>query len=80
MTKVALKILPRPEVLDSQGRACEQSLARENFASVQVRVGKYIELEFELGEQEALNEAEKMAKWGLYNPLIETFQLEVVRS
>lgn len=78
MTVIALKVLPRQEVLDSQGRAVEKNLARENFSAAKVRVGKYLELQFDLTEEAALDEAKKMAEWGLYNPLIETYQLEVV--
>ena len=78
--KVAVKVLPRPEVLDTQGRAVEGVLKRSGHAIESCRVGKYIIVDVKANEPNlALAEAKKMAEEMLYNPLIETFEVEVLR-
>ncbi len=73
---VGLKILPRKEVLDSQGRAVEQTLKAHGFDLTQCRVGKYIEIEVEaLDKNEAHQKIKAMADFVLYNPLIESYEL-----
>lgn len=77
--KIGVKILPRNEVLDSQGRAVEKTLSQHGKAVEACRVGKYIQLDIEAGTKEqALSKAKEIAEFVLYNPLIETFELEVV--
>lgn len=85
-TKIGVKILPREVLLDTQGRAVEQTLKAGSILTpsankdIHVRVGKYIELEFQLSQPEALKEAETIAKKVLTNPLIEQFSLEVLQG
>lgn len=75
---VAVKVLPRPEVLDTQGRAVEATLKEGGLQLSQCRVGKYIEVKVEAGSKEQASEqVKKMAEYVLYNPLIENFELEV---
>jgi phosphoribosylformylglycinamidine synthase subunit PurS len=77
--KVGVRVLPRPEVLDTQGRAVESTLRTQQFKVEQCRVGRYIEVRVPAQDTEsALQEVRRMAEFVLYNPLIETFQLEVV--
>lgn len=77
--KIGVKILPKNEVLDSQGRAVEQTLKSHGKAVEQCRVGKYVQLEVaESDPNKALSKAREIAEFVLYNPLIETFELEVV--
>lgn len=77
--KVGVKVLPRPEVLDSQGRAVVQTLTEHGRKIDHCRVGKYIELDIEGSDKNAvLKQAKELAEFVLYNPLIETFELEVV--
>lgn len=79
--KIGVKILPKNEVLDTQGRAVEGTLKAHNRAVDQCRVGKYIQLEIgESDEAKALARAREITEFVLYNPLIETFELEVVRA
>ena len=76
--KIGIKIMPREVILDSQGRAVEQSLKANGFQDLSYcRVGKFIEIELKVTtEQQAKIEAEKMLKeGGLYNPLIEKYEL-----
>ena len=75
--KIGVKVLPRNEVLDTQGRAVERTLAHHGKAVASCRVGKYIELDIEAPNREqALQKAREIAEFALCNSLIETFELE----
>lgn len=77
---IGVKILPRAEVLDSQGRAVQAMLGHHGHTVEQCKVGKYVRLDIaETDEAKALQKAKEMAEFVLYNPLIETFELEVVK-
>ena len=79
--KIGVKILPKNEVLDSQGRAVEATLRNHGRGVGQCRVGKYVQLDIdESNEVKALAKAKDIAEFVLYNPLIETFELEVVKA
>ena len=67
--------MPKPEILDPQGKAVLGALPRLGFAGVSdVRQGKRFELEFD-GEvtPDVLAEVEKMAETLLSNPVIENY-------
>ncbi len=71
-----IRVLPRPEVLDVQGRTVLQMLKNHNMPFSGVRVGKIIEL---TAEKDLQNEKEVLAqalKLGLYNPLVEVAVIE----
>lgn len=79
MTKIAVKIQLKKEVLDTRGRTLLKLMQRENFSVQECRYGKYIELCLEEKDPEkALQQAEQIAKNILHNNLIETFDLEVL--
>ena len=79
--RIGVKILPKNEVLDTQGRAVESTLKTHGQAVDQVRVGKYVQLEIEeRDEAKALARAKEIAEFVLYNPLIENYELEVVKA
>jgi phosphoribosylformylglycinamidine synthase subunit PurS len=76
--KIGIKVMPRDVILDSQGRAVEQSMISNGFINLtSCRVGKFIELEIKASDlQAAHSEAERMLKeGGLYNPLIEKYEI-----
>ena len=76
---VGVKILPRKEVLDTQGRAVEDTLKAHGKAVQACRVGKYVRLDLSVQTREqALNKAKEIAEFVLCNPLIETFELEIL--
>jgi len=78
--KIGVKVLPRKEVLDSQGRAVEKTLQQSGHKLSQCRVGKYIEIDVdEKDEQKALARATEMCEFVLYNPLTENYELEVIK-
>ena len=71
--------MPKPEILDPQGKAVLGALPRLGFAGVSdVRQGKRFELEFD-GEvtPAVLAEVEKMAETLLSNPVIENYVVSV---
>ena len=72
-------IVPRPEVLDPQGRAVAHALSGLGFAGVRdVRVGRivYLTLEDGLGRADAAREVDRMAKELLANLIVEDFTVE----
>jgi phosphoribosylformylglycinamidine synthase subunit PurS len=78
--KVGVKILPKNEVLDTQGRAVEGTLKSHGRAVNQCRVGKYVQLDIgESDEAKAIAKAKEIAEFVLFNPLIETYELEIVK-
>jgi len=74
--KIGIKIMPREVILDTQGRAVEQTLKLNQLSPASVRVGRFVELEIEGDEKSAVREAEKIAQFVLHNPLIETFEIQ----
>ncbi|MBX2996055.1 MAG: phosphoribosylformylglycinamidine synthase subunit PurS [Bdellovibrionaceae bacterium] len=74
--KFGVKIMPREVILDTQGRAVEQTLRLNKLAAESVRVGRFVELEVAGTEAEARKKAEEIAKFVLHNPLIETFEIQ----
>ena len=79
MARVVVDVMPKPEILDPQGKAVLGALPRLGFDGViDVRQGKRFELEID-GEltEERLAEVEKMAETLLSNPVIENFTVRV---
>lgn len=77
--KIGLKIMPRQAVLDTQGRAVESTLRSHGHSGVACTVGKYILLDVPGASVEAgLAKAREMAELVLYNPLIETYELDAL--
>jgi phosphoribosylformylglycinamidine synthase subunit PurS len=71
--------MPKPEILDPQGKAVHGALPRLGFSGVtDVRQGKRFELELEGEVTDAvLAEIEKMAETLLSNPVIENYRVRV---
>lgn len=79
IVKVGVRIMPREVILDTQGRAVEQSLRLNGFELGSCRVGRFVELELAGPEARALEQAKEISEFVLYNPLIENFTLEVMK-
>jgi len=74
--RIGVKVMPREVILDTQGRAIEQSLRLNNMAVETARVGRFVELEIQANtEQEAMNKAHEISKKLLCNSLIENFEM-----
>lgn len=71
-----IRILPRPEVLDVQGRMVLQMLQNHELPFTKVRVGKMIELTMEKETSDSSEVVKKALSLGLYNPLIEVAEVE----
>jgi phosphoribosylformylglycinamidine synthase len=79
VARVVVDVMPKPEILDPQGKAVLGALPRLGFEGVvDVRQGKRFELEIE-GEAtaERLAEVERMAETLLSNPVIENYAVRV---
>ena len=79
MARVVVDVMPKPEILDPQGKAVLGALPRLGFSGVSdVRQGKRFELEIE-GEitDAVLADVRKMAETLLSNPVIENFTVSV---
>ena len=76
--RFAVAVMPKPGILDPQGRAVEQSLGHLDVRGVSdVRVGRRVELTVAAdGEAEARQVVGRLAEELLSNPLVETFGLE----
>jgi len=71
--------MPKPEILDPQGKAVQGALPRLGFTGVtDVRQGKRFEIEL-AGEvtDAVLADVEKMAETLLSNPVIENYTVSV---
>ncbi|RME14677.1 MAG: phosphoribosylformylglycinamidine synthase, purS protein [Bdellovibrio sp.] len=76
--KVGVRVMPKKDVLDSQGRAVEKTLKHHGKQLLGCRVGKFIELEIDAKDkEEALRKAQEITEFVLYNPLIESYELEL---
>ncbi|MCM0622416.1 phosphoribosylformylglycinamidine synthase subunit PurS [Nocardioides bruguierae] len=78
MPVVVVDVMPKPEILDPQGKAVQGALPRLGFAGVSdVRQGKRFELTVEEVTDEVLAQVAKMAETLLSNPVIENFTVRV---
>ena len=77
--KARVTVMPKPGVLDPQGKAIGHALEGMGFAGVaEVRAGKVIELELaETDPAKARAQAEEMARRLLANTVIESFRVEL---
>ena len=78
MPRIVVDVMPKPEILDPQGKAVLGALPRLGFSGVEdVRQGKRFELEVAEITDAVLAEVEKLAETFLANTVIENF---VVRA
>jgi phosphoribosylformylglycinamidine synthase len=82
VARVVVDVMPKPEILDPQGKAVHGALPRLGFDGVvDVRQGKRFELEID-GEatEERLAEVRRMAETLLSNPVIEDYRISVAEA
>lgn len=79
MPRVVVDVMPKPEILDPQGKAVLGALPRLGFSGVtEVRQGKRFELEVAGEVTEAvLAQVHEMAATLLSNPVIENYAVHV---
>lgn len=72
-----VRVMPRPEILDPQGKAIGSALGRLGFAEVeQVRAGKSFDLVVAAADRGSARERlDRMCSELLANPIIEDYEL-----
>ena len=79
--KATVLVRPKPGILDPQGKAVESSLRHLGFSVDEARVGRVVDLEVESSDpDEARAEVERMCAELLANPLIESYEIELVEG
>ncbi len=78
MSRVVVNVMPKPGILDPQGRAIDAALLRLGYEGFSVRQGKRFEIEVD-GEltEDRLAQIHNAAKTLLANTNIEDFDVQV---
>ena len=79
--KAIVYVSLKPSVLDPQGKAIHHSVESLGFQNIgEIRQGKYFEiaLDASVGESQARDAVERIAKDILANPVIEDYRVEVL--
>jgi phosphoribosylformylglycinamidine synthase len=77
--KATVLVRPKPGILDPQGEAVGSALGHLGFEVNDARVGKVIDFELEAGDAAVAKAlVEKMCEQLLANPLIESYEVEIV--
>lgn len=78
MARIIVDVMPKPEILDPQGKAVHGALPRLGFDGItDVRQGKRFELEVASADEATLAEVAKVAETLLSNPVIEDYVVRV---
>ena len=78
MPRVIVDVMPKPEILDPQGKAVHGALPRLGFDAVtDVRQGKRFELQVDVADEATLAEVHQLAETLLSNPVIEDYWVRV---
>lgn len=76
--KATVLVRPKPGILDPQGEAVQRSLQQLGFPVDEARVGRVVDLELDLGDEDRTRaELERMCEQLLANPLIESYEISV---
>lgn len=77
--RLEVRVVPRPGLLDPEGKAIQSALHSLDYDSVRdVRVGKLLYLDLEANSSdEARERAEAMCERLLANPVTEDYQIDV---
>ena len=79
--RATVLVRPKEGILDPQGRAVESSLRQLGFSVGDARVGRVVDLVVEASDPAtARAEVERMCERLLANPLIESYEIEVVEA
>ena len=77
--RAVVLVRPKAGILDPQGQAVGGSLRQLGFRVDEARVGRVVDIEIEAASTaEARAQVERMCEQLLANPLIETFEIELV--
>ncbi len=79
MAVIVVDVMPKPEILDPQGKAVKGALDRMGYPFVsEVRQGKHFVLHVEEVTDAVLEQVHEIAEKLLSNPVIEDFEVRVV--
>jgi len=79
--RATVLVRPKQGILDPQGQAVESSLRQLGFSVGEARVGRVVDLEVESTDPAtARAEVEQMCERLLANPLIESYEIELVEA
>jgi phosphoribosylformylglycinamidine synthase PurS subunit len=79
--KATVLVRPKDGILDPQGQAVESSLRQLGFAVGEARIGRVVDLEVQSNDAAgARAEVERMCEQLLANPLIESYEIELVET
>jgi phosphoribosylformylglycinamidine synthase subunit PurS len=79
--KATVLVRPKPGILDPQGQAVQGSLQQLGFAVEAARVGRVVDLELRDDDHgEAQAKLERMCEQLLANPLIESYEIQLVED
>ena len=79
--KATVLVRPKQGILDPQGQAVESSLRQLGFSVGDARVGRVVDLEVASTDaRTARAEVERMCEQLLANPLIESYEIELVED
>jgi phosphoribosylformylglycinamidine synthase len=77
--KATVLVRPKPGILDPQGEAVQGALRHLGFEVAEVRIGRVVDVELDAADAAAARgELERMCEQLLANPLIESFEIELV--
>jgi phosphoribosylformylglycinamidine synthase PurS subunit len=77
--RATVLVRPKPGILDPQGEAVGSALGHLGFEVSDARVGKVIDFELDASDPAvAKAEVEQMCERLLANPLIESYEVEIV--
>ncbi|MFQ5426997.1 MAG: phosphoribosylformylglycinamidine synthase subunit PurS [Gaiellales bacterium] len=77
--RITVLVRPKQGILDPQGDAVRAGLEQLGFAVREARVGRIIDLEVDAADaRDARTTAEHMCEQLLANPLIESYEIDVV--
>jgi phosphoribosylformylglycinamidine synthase subunit PurS len=79
--RATVLVRPKEGILDPEGQAVESSLRQLGFSVGEARVGRLVDLEVESTDPAAARaEVEQMCERLLANPLIESYEIELVEA
>ena len=80
MARVNVYVTLKPSLLDAQGKVVQGALENLGYSNVAgVRIGKYIELEVNDGNNRLEQDVDDMCRKLLTNPVIEDYRFEIER-
>ena len=76
---IGIKIVPRKEVLDVQGRAIAEALLSKKYPVQSCTYGKFLKLKLNIDDpDEALKIVREMVESLLCNSLVESYDVEIL--